>query len=286
MTDKEYEHSMPQNTQQVITTLKAAIADKRVEVPVLPKTAQKVLELIQDPDSDANQLSTIIQSDPTLSGHVMRVANSSAYSPNSNLVSLQQAIARLGMIEISNIAFSTSLNCKMFNAPGYEQHVKSIWQHALVSALWGKEIARAMRSNVEAAFLCSLLHTIGKPAILQTIADCSDQVLTETEIVFIYDQFELSYSETVADEWDLPSIIRESIAHYKDFQLAPNDPQLAATVAFSHILANFMLEPEKHEKQVIFDSSALDMLNLYPDEVFSLLDKQELITASMNSLLM
>jgi HD-like signal output (HDOD) protein len=78
----------------------------------------------------------------------MRIANSSAYTPNSNLVSIQQAVTRLGTIEISNIAFLTFINSKIFKARGDEKHIEVIWQHALATALWAKEVARAMRSEV------------------------------------------------------------------------------------------------------------------------------------------
>ena len=36
---------------------------------------------------------------------------------------------------------------------------------------YAKEIARLRRSNVEGAFLCGLLHDIGKPVLLQTLVD-------------------------------------------------------------------------------------------------------------------
>jgi HD-like signal output (HDOD) protein len=67
---------------------------KSLDVPMLPETANKVMALTQDPESNAQQLSAVIQSDPTIAGHVMRIANSSAYTPNSNLASIQQLIAK------------------------------------------------------------------------------------------------------------------------------------------------------------------------------------------------
>ncbi|MFT6388985.1 MAG: HD-like signal output (HDOD) protein [Cellvibrionaceae bacterium] len=127
-------------------------ATGKVDVPVSPETAHCVMMLTQDTGSDAAQLANIIQSDPTMGSHVMRIGNSAAYTPNSNLVSIQQAVARLSILEISNIALSTSLDSKMFNAPGYEQTIAIIWQHAVAADLWSKEVARSMRSIVEAAF--------------------------------------------------------------------------------------------------------------------------------------
>lgn len=259
----------------------------KVDVPVLPETAHRVMVLTQDSDSDAAQLANIIQSDPTMGGHVMRIANSAAYTPNSNLVSIQQAVARLGMVEISNIALSTSLNSKMFKAPGYEKNIAIIWQHALATALWSKEVARSMRSNVEAAFLCGLLHSIGKPVILQTIADKTEagaDSISDEQLNLLFEQFETKYSQIVAAEWGLPKIVSEAISFYRTFSDAPSQPELAATIAFGSELANTMLHPELFDKQTILESATLEFTNLYPDEINIILEKEATIKTNMDTL--
>ncbi len=272
--------------EQAASQLSSAIESGNIEVPILPETAQRVIALTQDPDSDASQLAAIIQSDPMMGGHVMRIANSAAYTPNSNLVSIQQAVARLGMVEISNIALSTSLNSKMFHAPGYDQHITIIWQHALATALWSKEVARAMRSNVEAAFLCGLLHSIGQPVILQTIAESKNQLspMSDDELKPLYEEFESPYCQVVAKEWGLPEIVAEAIGFYKNFNEAPSKSDLAPTIFFGSQLATLMLHPDTIEKETIMHSPALDIVNLYPDEVTALLEKEATIKTSMETL--
>lgn len=273
--------------EQISLKLASILESGKVEVPVLPETAQKVMVLTQDDDSDAAQLANIIQSDPTMGGHVMRIANSAAYTPNSNLVSIQQAVARLGLVEISNIALSTSINSKMFKAPDYQQYIVEIWQHALATALWSKEIARQMRSNVETAFLCGLLHSIGKPVIIQTIADNPTDdaiILSSDELLEIFTQHEISFSKVVASEWGLPDIVTEAISFYQNFKHAPKEAELSATVAFGSQIANVMLNPEVFEKAALSDSDTLDVINLYPDEVEKILDKEATIKTTMETL--
>ncbi len=267
--------------------LAAAIETKQIDVPVLPDVAHNVLSLAQNPDSDAAQLAKIIQSDPTLGGHVIRIANSAAYTPNSNLVSLQQAITRLGMIEITNIAISTSLNSKLFKAPGYEKHIINIWNHSLVTALWSKEIARKLRTNVEAAFLCGLLHSIGKAVILQAISDLqsADEPVVDTETLEqLFDQFESTVSAFVAHEWGLPDIVAEAITYYKSFNNAPTAAEVAAIVLFGHQMASHMMDPETFPIELLTNSPALELVNLYPDEVIEILNKSDIITAGVEAL--
>ena len=273
--------------QGIADQLTAAIDTKKIDVPVLPDVAHKVLSLTQDPDSDSHQLAKVIQSDPTLGGHVMRIANSAAYTPNSNLVSLQQAITRLGMIEITNIAIATSLNSKLFKAPGYEKHIAQIWQHALVTAVWSKEIARQLRTNVEAAFLCGLLHSIGKAVILQTIADfkaTGDDILDDDTINALFARFETAVATVVAEEWELPEIVAEAIIYHNQFDQAPTSAEVAATVLFGSQMATHMLKPEELTLRQLTTSPALGLVNLYPDEVTELLDKSDQIKSSVEAL--
>ena len=90
--------------EQLNQQIESAIADKTLVLPVLPQVTNNVLSLVHDADSDASSLAQLIQSDQSLASHVMRIANSAAYSPTAKMTSLQQAIARLGMQNIAEIA--------------------------------------------------------------------------------------------------------------------------------------------------------------------------------------
>ncbi len=279
-----YNSSFAHSIAEQLTT---AIDNKCIDVPILPTAAQQVISITQDPDSDAAKLAKIIQSDPTLSGHVMRISNSAAYTPNSNLISLQQAITRLGMVEISNIALSTSLNSKMFKAPGYEEHIGYIWKHALMTAIWSKEVARKLRTNVEAAFLCGLLHCIGKAVILQTIADfrtSNDSVMGDYDLQKLFNLHESQVSHVVALEWGLPEILTEAITYYNNFKNAPSCAEVAAIVLFGHQIASHTLDPDNYSREDLNNSDALELVNLYPEEVDELIEQTESIKVTMGAL--
>jgi putative nucleotidyltransferase with HDIG domain len=273
--------------QSIADQLAAAIKSKVIDVPILPDVTHRVLSLTQNSDSDAAQLAKIIQSDPTLGGHVIRIANSAAYTPNSNLVSLQQAITRLGMIEISNIAIATSLNSKIFKAPGYEKNISDIWKHALMTAVWSKEIARTLRTNVEAAFLCGLLHSIGKAVILQTISDfrnSKEHIMGDHDLKKLFSEYESAVSAVVAEEWGLPEIVAEAITFYSHFNDAPNESEIAATILLGSQIAHHTMNPEHVTAEMLSTSVALELVNLYPDEIAQLLEKSAEVKASVGAL--
>src|SRR5690349_18623927 len=94
------------------------VANGQVDVPVLPEVAARVMALTTSVDANAQRLSKLITADPALASHLMRVAASAAYMPNTPLNSLQQAITWLGLGEVANIAFTVAVQGKMLNVPG------------------------------------------------------------------------------------------------------------------------------------------------------------------------
>jgi len=184
--------------------LNQAIAEGFVEVPVLPEIANKAFMLANDRESDASKMAKLIETDPSLAGHVMRIANSAAYTPMANLNSLQQAIARLGMTTISEIAISAVLNAKLFNIPGYEDYSEAVWRQALATSLWAKEIASHCNVNVEVAFLAGLIHSIGRPAVLQTLIDIAGQQTLPLDDVIVHqleEKYWLAVSQMIVIRW-------------------------------------------------------------------------------------
>ncbi len=275
------------NIEALTLALEKKIQSGQLEVPMLPEVAGRVVILSQDAESDALQLAQLIQSDQSLAGHVMRIANSAAYTPNASLVSLQQAITRLGMSLISEIALAASISSKMFNAPGYEQHISDIWRHALATALWSKEVARVCRRNVEAAFLCGLLHSIGRPVALQAILELNNKQasqLDREQCLQLEQRYHKRAGAEVIKRWGMPKIVSESIAYFDDYskESLAGDPAKIIT-AGAHF-ATHQLTPDALSSEALLQKEVLADLNLYGDEVDLLMDKQEFVIQAMEDM--
>jgi len=278
---------MSNQAQLIGDALKNLINTGGIEVPMLPEVANKALILAQNPESDASEMASLIQSDQSLAGHVMRIANSAAYTPMSNLVSLQQAIARLGMRVISEIALTAAIGAKMFNTPGYESYVADIWRHAVATSLWSKEIARHGRSNVEVAFLAGLLHSIGRPAVLQAILDLAgqqDTSLTKGEIQQLENTYCQLVSQTVVHKWKMPTLVIDAVSEYTDQNSDLPTGVQTAQITVGARFATHMLKPENLGREILLTLPALITLNLYQDEVEELLGQTDAVQARLEGL--
>ncbi len=273
--------------ESLIPQLETALREGELSVPMLPEVAGKVVSLSQDPDSDASRLAQLIQGDQSLAGHVMRIANSAAYSPNGSMVSLQQAITRLGMNLISDIALAASISTKMFDAPGFEEHIDRIWQHSLTTALWSKEIARICRRNVEATFLCGLLHSIGRPVVLQAVIEISRDKqlpLTREDILILESTYQREVGAKVVDKWEMPKIVCDAVLHFDNYEEANLAKDQTTMVNGGAQFASHVLDPEALDLETLKGLPVLADLNLYQDEVERLLDMKDAIASTREAM--
>lgn len=274
----------------IIELMEQRLSGGDIEVPMLPEVANKVIQLTQDADSDAEDLARLIQSDQPLAAHVMRIANSALYSPNTTLVSLQQAIARLGMRIISDIALAASVNSKMFDAPGYNHLIEIQIKFSLHSGIWAKEVARTCRRNVEAAFLAGLLHDIGRPVAIQATLESAKSLgkkLEPVEVLKTANHFERQLSNNVVRTWEMPSMVCEVVDNFHDYsQAGKSKEQTMIVVAGTKFAARFTDvkgKPKLSEEQLMAQDVFAD-LNLYPEDLENLKEKAEDVKSALEAI--
>lgn len=268
--------------------LKQAILEGFVEVPMLPEVANRALSLTQDPEASAAQMADLIEGDQSLAGHVMRIANSVAYTPMANITSLQQAVARLGMNVICEIAVAAVLGAKLFNTPGYEDYVEFNWQHALATSMWSKEIARQANLDQETAFLAGLLHSIGRPAVLQTLLELASQkgiVMTPEMVHRLEKKYSQPVSELVILRWKMPTAIINAIKPYQDLDTTDPALEIAAAVHVAARFATYMLDiGAEDDAEMLMELDALDVLRLSEEQASQLLALQDSVQLRVEQL--
>jgi len=264
--------------EQIERALVERIEKDRIQLPVLPQVAGRVMALANDPSADAARLSSLIHQDQALAAHILRIANSPAYMPRTPIVSLQHAVAMLGVTQLSEIAVTISLKSGATHVPGYETQIQDLWRHALASGAYAKEIARVRRYNVESAYLCGLLHAVGKPVVLKTVTSIAAELhvsLAPGALTSFLDNFHSRIGILIAAEWALPTQVAESIAYYWAYEQAPTHRHEAMMTCLADRLATYILVPESFDDSTFREHSVFADLNLYPNDVDTLLSLKD-----------
>ncbi|EDY85172.1 HDOD domain superfamily [Verrucomicrobiia bacterium DG1235] len=253
----------------------------------MPSVAGKIFSLSKDPNADMAELSKLIHGDQSIASHVLRIANSASYTSGEPIVSLQQAVTRLGMKLLGEIAIAVSIQSDIFKAPGFETQIKSLLRHALAAAAYGREIARKRRRNVEGQFLCGLLHSVGRPICLQLISNVQQQVgvtLEDKELKQLVAGLSPKVATKVAIDWKLPRQLQTTTVYYQKYASAPNFKDECAATYLSQRFANWIVNPAGTNIIELARDPVVEYLNFYQDDYQDLLSKKDDVKAVVSAM--
>ncbi len=272
----------PESTTPLPEIVRAPLAERTselsLELPMLPDTASRVMGLCTAEDCDVRELAELIERDPSLAGHVLRISNSAAFAPNEAIVSLQQAVTRLGFSVLSEIAVGVALRGQVFRVPGFDKTIRLMWMHSAAAGAFAKDIARTARRNVEGAFLCGLLHDVGKPIVLTNVLDVCKQArvrpnkpIVETAL----EEFHTTVGAMLVERWGLaPWVVAAAEHHHRPEEAGAHEVEANVT-NLADALSHWALSTrDVGDPRTLPSVAALD---LYDDDMVRIMAGREAV---------
>ncbi|MBD3422116.1 MAG: HDOD domain-containing protein [Chitinivibrionales bacterium] len=233
------------------------------QLPALPAIVSRLMQVVNSPDTSAEDAAGLIERDPALTGKMLRLANSAFYGIPRTISSVSSAVVILGFNTIKSLVLSASV-MQIFPGTNGRQLFdrKKFWRHSIVTAIAAKTIVRQyMRVKMmdpESAFCAGILHDIGKLIFEQYLHDEYQQACTyareqhvplldaETQVLGIN---HAQVGRILADKWALPIELEHTIVSHHEPDPSSDMIDLIAAVH----LANFMT----HELRItVFDDEA------------------------------
>jgi len=134
------------------------------DLPTLPDVVARVMQIVSNPLTTAEDLNQIISLDPALTFKVLRLANSSFYGFPKEITTITQAVTILGFNTIRNLSLSVSVHKMMFaeRERGLFSY-RDFWKHCVAVGVCSRILSRRIGyRNEDNAFTAGLLHDIGK----------------------------------------------------------------------------------------------------------------------------
>ncbi|MCH8345043.1 MAG: HDOD domain-containing protein [Planctomycetes bacterium] len=162
-----------------------AVVSRAIEgishIATLPEITLKIIELVEDPTSTAQDLHNVISNDPALCSRILKVVNSAFYGLPRQIGSINRAIVLLGLNAVKNIAIAASLT-KLFRGgelcPSFS--ARNLWIHCVATAAGSKLICDELKLGLsDEAFLAGLIHDIGIMVEVQAMRHELTQVFEE-----------------------------------------------------------------------------------------------------------
>jgi len=249
----------------VQNALDAALREGGIELLPMPQVAARIVSLAFDAKSDATDLAELIGRDPTLAGHLMRVANSALYRARSPLSSLQQAVTWLGMEEVQNLAVALAIRGQVFTAPGHEKEVEELWRESIGAAAWARLIAESRGQDADVAYLCGLLHAVGRAAVVRALSryeSASRTRLDGRSFAVLLDEYEGDFAHRISGDWRLPPQVAAAVTAWRSFETAGEFCDHAALTHASVQLAIACMHPDLLNVDYLSSNPAFARLGL------------------------
>ncbi len=218
-------------------------------IATLPEITLRIIEIVEDPDSTAQDLHKVIANDPALCARVLKVVNSAFYGLPGQIGSINRAIVLLGLNAVKNIAIAASL-AKLFRGGQFTPwfSAKDLWTHSIAVGAAVKLLAEKARLNLpDEAFLAGLIHDIGlivemqvmRPKFIEVLEAVHDNgvpfLVAERKIIGADHQ---DFGRALCEKWKFPrSFACVTGWHHRPMELDPASRTLTALVNLADVIA-------------------------------------------------
>jgi putative nucleotidyltransferase with HDIG domain len=241
------------------------VANSR-SLPSLPLVLNRILELINNDNSNVRELESLIKRDQSLSCRVLAAANSAYYGTTQKVETVGRAVVVLGFQKVREFCLGAGLMGLLGRSMSLdEDEAEAMWKHSLATAEAASSVAR--RSGIvdpELAFTAGLLHDLGKVVLAvyltETYGPLKGRTWRDAEMVLDLDHQDLGLA--LAEQWGLPPSLAECMARHHCPDPSLTYAELVAAIHVADCLAGLLDKTGPAIPQPL----ALDLLGLLPED--------------------
>jgi HD-like signal output (HDOD) protein len=195
-----------------------------LRLPTLPLVAQRIGNAVQDPTLDADKLAKVISVDPAITSKLLKLANSSRFGSGEPLVTLPEAITRLGVDNTHKQVLALSTQ-QLFRSGSdtLTHHMRDLWQHSRRVAAISHVLACKLGDSFDPHFalLAGLLHDIGVIAILSYARDYPELAQAEQLLDEAIHHLRGQLGAAIIRHWLLPEALVQVAEEADDWDRNP-----------------------------------------------------------------
>lgn len=213
----------------LLTILTEKINNDSLILPTLPAIALKVRKAADDPEINLNAMADVIAQDPSLSARMIKISNSAYMGRTVKVSSVGQAVTRIGLRQIKNIATALAME-QLFVSKNelVAEYLKREWEKTVEivansMATLQTYIARTKKREMalDAATLAALVSKIGVLPILTEAERHADVFANPTFLEDAIDKLSGPIGEKIMKAWGFADEFTEVAASWKDLSVLP-----------------------------------------------------------------
>jgi HD-like signal output (HDOD) protein len=163
-----------EDSKSIIEMIKDQMESGKTSPPAFSKNALKLQNEATAVDPDMDRVKEMIEMDQTMTGELLKMANSPYYKGLNNVETVQEALLRLGINEVCNLVMcvihKSNFRSEDSLIKKYQQH---LWEHSVACAIGSQWTANHLSFDqiIHKSFIAGLLHDMGKLFLISAIED-------------------------------------------------------------------------------------------------------------------
>lgn len=230
------------------------------QLPTLPAVAMQVLEITGNDQSSARDVVKLIESDVSLTTRILHLVHRPDMGVRGDVNSVERAVVLLGFAAVRSAVLAVSVFETFGAGPArkFGHFVRDeFWKHSIAVAccaeLMTEKLIEIYRKDAgiepQQAFVCGLLHDLGKVAFDAVLPKSFDRVVEAVEMLRgniadverkVIGLDHMVVGKRLAERWQLPAPVRDCIwLHGQLPQALPatvKNPRLVNLITLADIL--------------------------------------------------
>ncbi len=234
------------------------------QLPSPKGVALALLNLMQQDDVTIKDIARVVQTDPALSGRLIKFANSLNFNPRRPIASIPEAVMVVGLPMVRQLVLGFSVLSSHRNGQCDAFNYQEFWSSSLATAIANQALSAQAKTSSEETFTCGLLSGIGRLTLATLFPEKYAEVLNAAaspdELLHLeHEQFDTDHNELSAallKEWGFPAILIETVCHHEfpekgDFQAGSRAYTLVHSLHLSRSLASLCIADESSRRALL-----------------------------------
>lgn len=241
----------------LLTILVEKINNDTLVLPTLPAIALKVRKAADDPDINLHAMGDVVGQDPSLTARMIKIANSAYMGRTVKVNSINQAVTRIGLRQIKNIATALAME-QLFVSKNevVGQYMKREWTNTVnvvsnTMAALQLFVARTKKRDMslDTITLAALVHNIGVLPIL-TEAERHEEVFANPTFLDVsIEKMSGRIGGSIMREWGFGNEFVNVAENWRDLGVIPDNLSYIDFVRIGAALSGKM----ENQKDAVFN---------------------------------
>lgn len=239
----------------LLTILVEKTNNDTLVLPTLPAIALKVRRAADDPNINLNAMADVIGQDPSLSARMIKISNSSYLGRSVKVTSTQQAVTRIGLVQIKNIATALAME-QLFVSKNtiVKQYMEKAWNdtidvvaYSLAALATHVKLTKNRQLSLDSLMLAALMHNIGVLPILTEAERHAEVFANPTFLEVAIDKLSGEIGAGIMQKWGFEPEFVNVAQNWKDLSVQSNEINYLDFVRLGAALSGKL---ERHKEQI------------------------------------